>query len=74
MKRKSFRPKKRFGQNFLYDPAIANRIVDAAELVPEQMVIELGPGKGILTKPLCQRGVQLVEHRRQVKRKYRREP
>jgi 16S rRNA (adenine1518-N6/adenine1519-N6)-dimethyltransferase len=60
LKRKSFRPKKRLGQNFLYDPAIANRIVDAANLVPSQLVIELGPGKGILTKPLCDRGVRLV--------------
>ncbi|UCH83978.1 MAG: hypothetical protein JSW50_16320, partial [Candidatus Latescibacterota bacterium] len=60
MKRKAFRPKKRLGQNFLYDPAIANRIVDAADLAPEQVVIELGAGKGILTKPLCERGVRLI--------------
>ncbi len=60
MKRKAFRPKKRLGQNFLYDPAIANRIVDAAELTPGRPVIELGPGKGILTKPLAERGVRLI--------------
>lgn len=60
MKKKAFRPKKRFGQNFLHDPAIANKIVDAAELSPGQPVIELGPGKGFLTKPLAQRGVRLI--------------
>jgi 16S rRNA (adenine1518-N6/adenine1519-N6)-dimethyltransferase len=55
LKRKSFRPKKHFGQHFLYDPAIAAKIVDAAGLRQAQTVVELGPGKGILTRPLAQR-------------------
>ena len=55
LKRKSFRPKKHFGQHFLYDPAIAAKIVDAVGLSEERTVIELGPGKGILTRPLSQR-------------------
>ncbi len=44
----------------MHDPAIANKIVDAAGLSPGQPVIELGPGKGFLTKPLAQRGVRLI--------------
>ena len=44
----------------MYDPAIANRIVDAADLSPDQLVVELGAGRGILTRPLVQRGVQLI--------------
>lgn len=60
MKRKGFRPKRRFGQNFLYDPAIAEKILAAAELSPRQAVVELGAGKGILTKPLARRGVRLI--------------
>jgi 16S rRNA (adenine1518-N6/adenine1519-N6)-dimethyltransferase len=60
LKKKAFRPKKRFGQNFLHDPAIANKIVDAAGLSPGQPVIELGAGKGFLTKPLADRGVRLI--------------
>jgi 16S rRNA (adenine1518-N6/adenine1519-N6)-dimethyltransferase len=60
LKKKAFRPKKRFGQHFLYDPAIANRIVDAADLSSGQVVVELGAGKGILTKPLVQRGARLI--------------
>ena len=60
MKKKAFRPKKRFGQNFLHDPAIAKKIVDAAGLSPGQPVIELGAGKGFLTKPLADRGVRLI--------------
>jgi len=58
--RKAFRPKKRLGQNFLYDPAIARKIVERANLSPQQTVIELGAGKGILTKPLSSRGVRLI--------------
>ena len=60
LKRKNFRPKKRFGQNFLYDPAIAGRIVEAARLKPGQTVIELGAGKGILTDPLFERGARVI--------------
>jgi 16S rRNA (adenine1518-N6/adenine1519-N6)-dimethyltransferase len=60
VKRKSFRPRKRFGQNFLYDPAIARKIIDAAALAPGQPVIELGAGRGILTKPLAKLGARLI--------------
>ena len=60
LKRKAFRPKKRLGQNFLYDPAIAGKILACADLKPGQPVIELGAGKGILTKPLIQLGVRLI--------------
>jgi 16S rRNA (adenine1518-N6/adenine1519-N6)-dimethyltransferase len=60
MERKAFRPKKRFGQCFLYDPAIAGKILACVDLKPGQPVIELGAGKGIMTKPLAQRGVNLI--------------
>ncbi len=60
MKRKAFRPKKRFGQCFLYDPAIAGKILACVDLKPGQPVIELGAGKGILTRPLAERGVRLM--------------
>jgi 16S rRNA (adenine1518-N6/adenine1519-N6)-dimethyltransferase len=48
------------GQNFLHDSAIASRIVEAAALTPEATVIELGAGKGILTRPLAAAGVRLI--------------
>jgi 16S rRNA (adenine1518-N6/adenine1519-N6)-dimethyltransferase len=54
------RPKKRFGQNFLYDPAIAEKILAATRLSPRQTVVELGAGKGILTRPLARLGVRLI--------------
>jgi 16S rRNA (adenine1518-N6/adenine1519-N6)-dimethyltransferase len=60
LKHRGFRPRKRFGQNFLYDPAIAKKIIAAAGLSPSQTVVELGPGKGILTNPLAELGARLI--------------
>lgn len=60
MKRKRFRPKKRLGQNFLYDPAIAEKIVAAAGLEPGDVAVELGAGRGILTRALATREIQLI--------------
>jgi 16S rRNA (adenine1518-N6/adenine1519-N6)-dimethyltransferase len=44
-----FRPRKRWGQNFLVDHNIARKIISYAELSPEDIVLEIGAGKGILT-------------------------
>lgn len=46
------------GQNFLTQPAIADRIVAAAELNSSDDVIEIGPGLGILTERILQYGVR----------------
>ncbi len=43
------RPRKRWGQNFLVRPELAERIVDACLLTPQQVVVEIGPGAGALT-------------------------
>jgi 16S rRNA (adenine1518-N6/adenine1519-N6)-dimethyltransferase len=52
---KHIRPIKSFGQSFLtYEPA-ADRIVEALRLAPEDEVIEIGPGKGVLTCRLVER-------------------
>jgi len=45
--------KKHLGQNFLFDPSILKRIVEAAELSSENTVVEIGPGPGSLTKILA---------------------
>lgn len=47
-----FAPRKRFSQNFLTDPGTADKIVAALEIVPGDVVIEIGPGKGMLTERL----------------------
>ncbi|WP_257181422.1 16S rRNA (adenine(1518)-N(6)/adenine(1519)-N(6))-dimethyltransferase RsmA [Corynebacterium cystitidis] len=42
-------PTKKLGQNFVHDPNTVRRIVAAAELAPDDIVIEVGPGLGSLT-------------------------
>ena len=44
---------KRLGQNFLIDSNIARKIVALAEITPADHVLEIGPGRGILTNALC---------------------
>ena len=46
-------PIKRLGQNFLIDANIVRKIVALAELNPSDHVLEIGPGRGILTEALC---------------------
>jgi 16S rRNA (adenine1518-N6/adenine1519-N6)-dimethyltransferase len=46
------RARKRFGQNFLHDPAIIQRIVDVIYPQKQDHIIEIGPGKGAITSPL----------------------
>lgn len=48
-------PRKRFGQNFLHDPAVLAKIVAAIDPRPEDALIEIGPGRGALTLPLLDR-------------------
>ena len=49
------RAKKRFGQNFLVDTDIINHIVDSINPQTGDMMIEIGPGLGAMTKPLLSR-------------------
>jgi len=49
------RARKRFGQNFLHDPAVIQRIVDIINPQQQDNVIEIGPGKGALTKLILER-------------------
>lgn len=44
---------KRLGQNFLIDPNIVRKIVALAEVSPDSRVLEIGPGRGVLTEALC---------------------
>jgi 16S rRNA (adenine1518-N6/adenine1519-N6)-dimethyltransferase len=49
------RPRKRFGQNFLHDPRVIARIVDAIDPQPGQTLVEIGPGQAALTRALIER-------------------
>jgi 16S rRNA (adenine1518-N6/adenine1519-N6)-dimethyltransferase len=47
--------KKRFGQNFLTDQAIIGSLIDAISPQADDLMVEIGPGLGALTKPLMQK-------------------
>ncbi|MDH3713240.1 MAG: 16S rRNA (adenine(1518)-N(6)/adenine(1519)-N(6))-dimethyltransferase RsmA [Gammaproteobacteria bacterium] len=53
------RAKKRFGQHFLHDRTVIERIVASLAPQPGQMLVEIGPGHGALTYPVLRRGVDL---------------
>lgn len=53
-------PKKSLGQNFLFDENVLARIVDAADLQPNDEVLEIGPGLGSLTRQLASRAKRVV--------------
>ena len=59
-RRFGFRPRKRFGQNFLVDRNVLNKILDAAEISEGDPVLEVGPGAGTLTQALAERGAKVV--------------
>jgi len=46
------RPRKRFGQHFLHDPAVIERIASAIAPASGEAVVEIGPGRGALTRRL----------------------
>lgn len=48
-------PRRRFGQNFLRDRRVIERIVAAIDPRPGETVVEIGPGRGALTEPLLSR-------------------
>ena len=50
----NLRPRKGLGQHFLADPKILGKIVEAADLDPDSVVLEIGPGLGTLTRQLVQ--------------------
>ena len=49
------RPRKYFGQHFLHDQNIVDNIIAAIAPKPDQHFIEIGPGRGALTRPLVDR-------------------
>lgn len=49
-------PKKKWGQNFLRNPSAVRRIVDALEPESGELILEIGPGEGVLTEELVKLG------------------
>lgn len=56
----NIKPLKRFGQNYLTDNNIVNKIIDEIAPKPEESIIEIGPGRGILTKKIFDLNPNLV--------------
>ena len=53
------RPRKRFGQNFLHDQQVIDRIIASLAPQPSDLVVEIGPGQAALTRPLLKSGAKL---------------
>lgn len=53
------RPEKAFGQNFLIDAAILSSVVEAAEIEAGDVILEIGPGLGVLTEDLLAAGARV---------------
>ncbi|MCU0499758.1 MAG: 16S rRNA (adenine(1518)-N(6)/adenine(1519)-N(6))-dimethyltransferase RsmA [Anaerolineae bacterium] len=52
-------PKKSLGQNFLHDPNVLEKIVNSADLLRDDTVLEIGPGTGALTQKLAEAAHQV---------------
>lgn len=55
----SHKPRKRFGQNFLVDDQVIDRIIAAIDPREDDFIVEIGPGQGALTRPLVASGTEL---------------
>jgi len=63
LRQSDLRARKGLGQHFLIDGGVLEAIIAAAELTPDDLVVEVGPGLGILTRELAQKagGVVAIE-------------
>lgn len=56
----NFNFQKKFGQNFLIDTTVLDRIISSAEITKEDCVLEIGPGIGTMTQYLAERAREVV--------------
>ena len=52
-------PRKRFGQNFLHDASVLEHIIAVIDLRHDEHIVEIGPGKGVLTRALLNEATRL---------------
>ena len=60
LQRHNFTFQKKYGQNFLVDPNVLERVMDAAGVSGEDCVLEIGPGIGTMTQLLAERAGKVV--------------
>jgi len=56
----TYQPKKHLGQNFLTDTRILQKIILSCDLKPEDTVVEIGPGQGVLTRLIAPQVRKLI--------------
>ena len=59
-KRHGARSVKSLGQNFLIDKAIIKKMIDSADITPEDTVLEIGPGLGAITQELAKKAKKVI--------------
>ena len=60
LERHKFNIQKKFGQNFLIDNNVLDKIISTAEIGKDDVVLEIGPGMGALTQKLCQSAYKVL--------------
>lgn len=60
LRRHNFTFQKKYGQNFLIDPNVLQRVMDAAGVAEDDCVLEIGPGIGTMTQLLAERAGKVV--------------
>lgn len=60
LKKYNFNFQKKFGQNFLIDTHVLERIIQEAEINRQDMVLEIGPGIGTMTQYLCENAREVI--------------
>ena len=60
LEKHGFHFQKKYGQNFLIDKNILEKIVDAAQIGADDVVLEIGPGIGTMTQYLCERAREVI--------------
>ena len=54
------RPHKKFGQNFLVNPELVNKIIGLSNVSRDDIIIEIGVGLGALTMPLADKALKVI--------------
>ena len=60
LQKHQFNFQKKYGQNFLIDTRVLDRIIGAARITEEDCVLEIGPGIGTMTQYLAERAGEVV--------------
>jgi len=60
LRKYNFNFQKKFGQNFLIDPHVLEKIIDAAQITKEDCIVEIGPGIGTMTQYLAESAGRVV--------------